>query len=96
MANITREYVNPDHAGIVNSNNGIIREAVVTIINEALHHFSTTRRPRKYNDEDNRYMYHQEEVDSFFSRYHRDDVRCNIIPDGHGGIFCYELTRLPM
>lgn len=96
MANKIREYVNPDHAGIINSTNDIIKEAIITVINEALNHFSMTRRPRKMTDDDNRYLYSEEEVNAFFARYNRDDVRCNIIPDEFGGVFCYELTRLPV
>ena len=96
MANKIREYANPDHAAIVYSANTMIKEAVIAVINEALNHFSMTKRPRKMTDDDNRYLYSEEEVNTFFARYNREDVRCNIIPDEFGGVFCYELTRLPV
>lgn len=96
MANKIKNYTNPDHEGIINSANAIIKEAVIVVINEALNHFSMTRRPRTKTDDDNRYLYNEEEVEAFFSRYNRNDVRCNIIKDEFGGVFCYELTRLPV
>lgn len=90
----TRKNVNTEMS-IIASTNAIIQEAINSVIGEALNHFSTTKRPRTMTDDDNRYLYSEEEVNTFFKRYNRDDVRCNIIPDEFGGVFCYELTRIP-
>lgn len=76
--------------------NLVIQEAVAGVITEALNHFTKTNRPRRYTDDDNRYLYTQEELNAFFANYSKNDVRCNIITDDLGKFFCFELTRIPV
>lgn len=77
--------------------NLVIQEAVAGVIAEALYHFTKTNRPRSYNnDDDNRYLYTQEELDAFFANYPKNDVRCNVVTDDLGKFFCFELTRIPI
>ena len=77
--------------------NLVIQEAIAGVIAEALNHFTKTNRPRRYNtDDDNRYLYTQEELDIFFANYSKNDVRCNVVTDDLGNFFCFELTRIPV
>lgn len=74
--------------------NAIIDEIVKDLILEAVKHFETSR-PRSYED-DSRFFYKEHEVDMFWELFKGDRkaIKCNIIKDDNGGVFCYEICRI--
>lgn len=74
--------------------NLIIDEVTNSVILEAVKHFETSR-PRSYED-DSRFFYKQSELDIFWKLFKGDPntLKCNIISDDTGGIFCYEICRI--
>lgn len=74
--------------------NLIIDEVTNSVILEAVKHFETSR-PRSYED-DSRFFYKQSELDIFWKLFKGDPntLKCNIISDDRGGIFCYEICRI--
>ena len=74
--------------------NMVIDEVTNNIILEAVKHFGTSR-PRSYED-DSRFFYKQSELDMFWKLFKGDPktLKCNIIPDDRGGVFCYEICRI--
>ena len=78
----------------VSYTNMVIDEIINSVILEAVKHFETSR-PRSYED-DSRFFYKQSELDMFWKLFSGDPktLKCNIIPDDRGGVFCYEICRL--
>ena len=74
--------------------NIIIDEITNGIVLEAVKHFETSR-PRNYND-DSRFFYKKSEVDMFWELFKGNpkSLKCNIISDDRGGVFCYEICRI--
>lgn len=74
--------------------NIVIDEIINSVILEAVKHFETSR-PRNYED-DSRFFYKQDELDMFWKLFKGDPktLKCNIIPDDRGGVFCYEICRI--
>jgi hypothetical protein len=74
--------------------NMVVDEAIKDTILEAVKHFETSR-PRSYED-DSRFFYKQSELDMFWSLFKGDpnNLKCNIIIDDNGGVFCYEICRI--
>ena len=88
---INNVEVNTDSVAYTNT---VIDEIVKGIILEAVKHFETSR-PRSY-EEDSRFFYKQSELDMFWELFKGDPktLKCNIITDDGGGIFCYEICRV--
>lgn len=74
--------------------NVVIDEIINGVILEAVKHFETSR-PRCYED-DSRFFYKQSELDMFWKLFKGDPktLKCNIISDDRGGVFCYEICRI--
>lgn len=74
--------------------NSVIDEVIKNTILEAAKHFETSR-PRSYDD-DSRFFYKQSELDMFWELFKGDPktLKCNIISDDMGGVFCYEICRI--
>lgn len=74
--------------------NMMIEDLVNSVILEAVKHFETSR-PRSYDD-DSRFFYKQSELDAFWKLFKGDpkSLKCTIIPDDRGGVFCYEICRI--
>lgn len=74
--------------------NAMIESLVSRVILEAVKHFESSR-PRSYDD-DSRFFYKQSELDMFWKLFKGDPktLKCNIIPDDRGGVFCYEICRI--
>ena len=74
--------------------NMVIDEVINNVILEAVKHFETSR-PRNYED-DSRFFYKQSELDMFWKLFkgNPNTLKCNIIPDDRGGVFCYEICRI--
>lgn len=74
--------------------NVMIESLVNSVILEAVKHFEASR-PRSYDD-DSRFFYKQSELDMFWELFKGDPktLKCNIISDGKGGVFCYEICRV--
>ena len=74
--------------------NMVVDEVIKNAVLEAVKHFETSR-PRSYED-DSRFFYKQSELDMFWSLFKGDpnSLKCNIIPDDNGGVFCYEICRI--
>ena len=74
--------------------NVMIESLVNSVILEAVKHFEASR-PRSYDD-DSRFFYKQSELDMFWKLFKGDPktLKCNIIPDDRGGVFCYEICRI--
>lgn len=83
--------VNTDSVAYTNM---VVDEIINSIILEAVKHFETSR-PRNYED-DSRFFYKQSELDMFWKLFKGDPktLKCNIIPDDRGGVFCYEICRI--
>lgn len=97
MSKTRKNQVEEKELTAIELTNLVISEAIAGIIAEALHHFIKTNRPRNYNnDDDNRYLYSEEELNTFFANYPKNDVRYNILTDDLGRFFCFELTRKPI
>ena len=74
--------------------NAVIDEIVKGVVLEAVKHFETSR-PRSYED-DSRFFYKQSELDMFWELFKGDPktLKCEIIPNDEGGVFCYEISRI--
>ena len=74
--------------------NAMIESLVSRVILEAVKHFESSR-PRSYDD-DSRFFYKQSELDMFWKLFKGDPktLKCNIISDDRGGVFCYEICRI--
>ena len=74
--------------------NEMIDEIIHGVVLEAVKHFETSR-PRSYED-DSRFFYKQNELDMFWELFKGNPktLKCNIILDNMGGVFCYEICRI--
>ena len=74
--------------------NMMIDEIVNGIVLEAVKHFETSR-PRNYED-DSRFFYNKNELELFWELFKGDpkSLKCSIIPNDNGGVFCYEICRI--
>lgn len=96
MSKTKKNQVEEKELTAIELTNLVISEAVAGVIAEALSHFMKTKRPRNYkNDDDNRYLYSKEELETFFANYPKDDVYYKVVTDELGKFFCFELSRIP-